>query len=252
MKISLVLFLLPFLLFACARTSPVPPIDEQAASQAWDRMLAQNPANSPYRIQFSLRFGEEGNTRRVTGILWGNSDDFLRLDIMAGVGAILAKMEDSPQNFLLYLPREHKSYFHKGKEKPLLKVGMPLPFNMPQLANLLNGHYGQVFGQQAEDGQIAGEDFKFTLANSPGGFLTINKSGQPIHWKQKGNGWQLSVNYASDQLPEQLKLVNSDGKMAIIAIKDRETPDKPFDKQQLDLKIPQNTPRLPLSDYKPM
>lgn len=249
MKKILLAALVCVALCACARTGQIPSETGNAA-QIWQKMLAANAEDGPYRLQFSLRFGEEGNTRRVTGLLWGNDDSSLRMDIMAGVGAVLAMMADSPDRFLLYAPREHKAYEHNGPEKPLLKVGMPLPFNMAQLAALLNGHYAAVFGIKPESSEERDGNYLYQLDTPPGGQLALNADGCPESWKQTGDGWVLEIAYDDSKLPRQLKL-SSGNRRAIIVVKERERPAQPFDNARMALEIPANTPVLPLSSYKP-
>lgn len=249
MKKFLFLGLVCLALCACAKTAKVPS-EMGDAARTWQTMISENAGERPYRIQFSLRFGEEGNTRRVTGLLWGNTDSNLRMDIMAGVGAVLAMMADNPDRFILYAPREHKAYSHEGADKPLLKVGMPLPFNMAQLAALLNGHYAAVFGNEPESGTMQDGKYVYQLANPPGGVLTLNTDGSPESWKQDGNGWLLEIAYDDSRLPRQLRL-SDDNRRAVIIVKEREHPAEPFDQARMKLEIPAKTPVLPLSSYKP-
>ena len=248
MKRLLLYGLVACLLCACARTGLTPPAEME--QDLWQKMLAAKQESGPYRIQFSLRFGEENNTRRVTGILWGNGQNRMRMDIMAGVGATLAKMEDDPDKFVLYMPREGKAYYQDGPVKPSLKVGTPLPFNLPQLAALLNGHYGDVFGKSYAAAERVSGQSSFRLEFPPGGTLELDDMGRPVSWKQNADGWQLSVIYNDSDLPDRLKLLGPDGKRAIISVKDREIVGQPFDAEQMRLSVPENTPRLPLSKYK--
>lgn len=254
MKRAALLLLFAFLC-ACARQPAVPTMPEQDGRTAiiWEAMRGDSmeSGNSPYRIRLSMRFGQEGDTRRVTGILWGNDTRKLRLDVMAGVGATIGKISENGDSFLLYAPRENKAYFHNGSNKPLLKMGVPLPFNLSQLAALLNGSYPAVFGNSYSTAEMSGDCAKFELDGGPGGTLTLNDSGLPVAWRRK-NGWQLDMTYEDGQppLPETLKLETPDGKRAILLVKEREKP-QPFDSAHMDLLIPPGTKELPLSKYRP-
>lgn len=240
---------------ACARQpgAPTLPEEDSRAAAIWNSMRADSleAGDTPYRIRLSMRFGQEGDTRRVTGILWGNDTKRLRLDVLAGVGATIGKISENGDSFLLYAPRDNKAYYHNGSNKPLLKVGVPLPFNLSQLAALLNGHYASVFGDSYSSAAMSGDSAKFELAGGPRGILTLNGSGLPLAWKQK-NGWDLNIAYEEGQppLPESLKLATPDGKRAIVLVKERERP-QPFDSAQMDLVIPPGTKELPLSKYRP-
>ena len=72
MKKILCLIVLMFMASACARQpSTVPPAD---SADRWQAFVARSGAvkEAPYLLNASLRFGTEGDTRRVTALLWGN------------------------------------------------------------------------------------------------------------------------------------------------------------------------------------
>lgn len=251
MKKVLVL-LFAFLLCACAKSGPVPETPEKDLEKArWD-LLQTNPEPTPYRIQFSLRFGEDGNTRRVTGILWGNDPDQLRLDVMAGVGVTVARISDTPDKFLLYSPRENKAYVHNGTDKPLLKIGMPLPFDLQMLAALLEGQYARVFGTTYSSAEMGKDDcVAYKLDQGPKGILNVNPEGIPVSWSQGDDGWFMAIMPEENgRLPKSLKFTNPAGKRAIVLVKERERSEA-FNHEQMELTIPANVPELPLSKYRP-
>ena len=49
------------------------------------------------------------------------------MDVMAGIGAVVAKIWESGDEFLVYSPTENRAFFHQGSNKPLLRVGVPVP-----------------------------------------------------------------------------------------------------------------------------
>ena len=126
MKKILCLIVLMFMASACARQpSTVPPAD---SADRWQAFVARSGAvkEAPYLLNASLRFGTEGDTRRVTALLWGNDSRSLRMDVMAGIGAVVAKIWESGDEFLVYSPTENRAFFHQGSNKPLLRVGVPV------------------------------------------------------------------------------------------------------------------------------
>lgn len=215
------------------------------------------PASTPYRIGMSLRFGEEGNTRRVTALLWGNGNADLRLDVMAGVGALVASVADKGDAFLLYAPRDHVAYVHEGSNKPLLKIGVPVPFGLSQLSALLRGQYAQVFGTEYRNARPGPADAEGSLAylleGRPGGLLCLDAQGRPVRWQEKEgreHGWIMDIDYDDAALPRRLKLSHDNGKRAIVLIKDRETPAAPFSADAMRLDLPADTRILPLEKFR--
>lgn len=250
---KLFLLLVCVFLSACAKHSPSLPTDVEAG-KPWKEMTRLSNADQvPYRLQISMRFGDDGDTRRVTGLLWGNNQNILRLDVMAGVGATIAKIADAPTEFLAYLPRENRAYEHEGTNKPLLKVGVPVPFGLKELAALLNGHFTSVFGTQPESMQtLDGDEMLYKLGAPLEGSLTVDEQGQPLVWTQASGGWTLKFAYTEEHpgLPKSLRLNNLNGKKAIILVKERENPDAPFTHTQMSLELPKGTTILPLSEFK--
>ena len=246
-------------LCACAR-QPVldaSPENRVVLEQRWQKFATVSAAekHEPYRLQLSLRFGTEGDTRRVTALFWGNSQRQLRLDVMAGVGTTVAKILEDGQHFLVYSPGENKAYFYQGAAKPLLQVGVPVPFNLVHLADLLNGRYTAVFGNDFDrtaftaDGKAV-----YDLQGQPGGRLTVDEQGLPVAWQEQANGkgWSMEILYSDDAmpLPRRLNLSHSNGKRAIVLIKEREKVSQPFTKEQMALTLPDDAPLLPLAKFK--
>lgn len=247
--------ILPFLIIllaACAKT--VPPPQESDTSTIWQAMQdASAKADKPFRMQLSMRFGEEGNTRRVTALLWGNNADAIRLDVQAGVGATIAMISERGDDFALYTPRDNKAWIHRGPNRPMLKIGVPVPFDLAKLAGLLTGNFTQVFGSEPKSGQATADGAEFALGGALAGTLEVNPQGEPLSWRQSDGAWRLALGYDEDApyLPRSLRLENKAGKRAIILVKERETLTAPFTARQLELNIPPGAEKKPLSDYKP-
>ena len=256
---KLVIFCCLALLCACARQPVLETSPENLAvlEQRWQKFAAVSSADKsdPYRLQLSLRFGTEGDTRRVTALFWGNSQRQLRLDVMAGVGTTVAKILEDGQHFLVYSPSENKAYFYQGAAKPLLQVGVPVPFNLVHLADLLNGRYTAVFGNQFDKTAFSADGKAlYDLQGQPGGRLIINEQGLPVEWQEQANGkgWSMEILYSDDPrpLPRRLNLAHSNGKRAIVLIKEREKVSQPFTKEQMALTLPDDAPLLPLAKFK--
>ena len=258
---KLVLLCCFLLACACARqpsTADLGPEAQARLENRWQKFTAVSDAAplAPYRLQMSLRFGTEGDTRRVTAMFWGNSGRQLRLDVMAGVGAVVAKILEDGQHFLVYSPGENKAYFYQGAAKPLLKVGVPVPFDLGHLADLLNGRYAAVFGAEHTAAALLPDGLaRYELSGKPGGSVSLNAAGLPVAWReapQGGKGWSMEIAYddAVPPLPRRLTLTHSNGKRAILLIKEREKPAKAFTEEQMRLTLPEDVPLLPLSQYK--
>lgn len=250
MKKLLCLIVLMFMASACARQpAPVAPAD---SADRWQAFVARSDAvkDAPYLLNTSLRFGTDGDTRRVTALLWGNDSQSLRMDVMAGIGAVVAKIQESGDEFLVYSPTEDKAFFHQGSNKPLLRVGVPVPFALDQLAALLNGRPAEVFGREyAGSRALANGHVGFTLSSAPGGLLEVDAQGQAVAWQEDGKrGWIMTLAYDEAGLPRRVSLRHPDGQTAVLLVKERQAP-VPFSNEQLRLLLPNSTRVLPLERY---
>ncbi|WP_300802146.1 hypothetical protein [uncultured Desulfovibrio sp.] len=248
------------LLAACAGkgAGQLPPPESPAAAerseQLWQALVRQSARHdaAPYRLGLSLRFGSQGDTRRVTALFWGNDDSHLRLDVMAGVGAVIANIVEADARFLIYSPRENVAYFHEGSTKPLLKVGVPVPLALADLSALLNGRFLRAFGEGHTPVAASSPDTAaFALEKRLGGVLTLDAQGLPVRWTENGDkGWRMELLYDEQGLPRRLNLTHANGQKAIVLVKQRDTVQQPFTEEQLGLALPEDTPLLPLSRYR--
>lgn len=250
----LVICLLLLLLASCAARREQAPGEFPAESDILAAYNGTNAESGPFSIKMSLRFGSEGRTNRVTALMWGNNDRDLRLDIMAGIGANVARIQSSPDSFLLYSPAAHKEYYHDGPS-PLLRVGVPVPFDLAAFANLLNGRYAAVFGQaQPAGARPDGNLLTIECAGAPGGRLRLDALGRPVSWQEGAygsNGWRLDFAYeGSDAMrPARLDMAHENGGKCLILVKERSAPDGAYSDDQMRLIVPAGTPRMPLKQY---
>ncbi|MDR3358975.1 MAG: hypothetical protein LBN96_09060 [Desulfovibrio sp.] len=252
-----VLFALLILLSACAKPAAVDVTEEKrnGMDNLRNYLASADVPSTPFHVRMSLRFGSAEDTRRVTALFWGNGEDRLRLDVMAGIGVTAAKIAEDDRHFLVYSPNENKAWFFQGTAKPLLRIGVPIPFHLSHLANLLNGRYARVFGKECGQGELSQDGLlRCELAGKPGGSLTIDADGLPRLWHEnrKDGGWEMRIVYSEDArgLPHRLMLTAEDGKRAVVLVKEREKPSTPFTDGQLRLALPEDTPLLPLAKYK--
>lgn len=237
---------------ACGRhtADPTAPLGASADADARWAAYARDPGPAaPWRLGLSLRFGTQGDTRRVTGLFWGNDSSALRLDVMAGVGAVLAGISQDGDAFVVFAPRENRAYVHRGAVMPLLKAGVPLPFSLAQLADLLRGRHVRVFGNghgPAAPASGRPDELDYPLTGGPGGILGLDPAGRPTRWTEAGGrGWRMDLSHGDDGLPRRLEMEHADGPRATLLVKERETPER-FSKEQLGISIPESAVILPL------
>lgn len=235
------------LLTACAKQPSLPAVNLKEADAVWERYLGLPESTSPYRINLSLRYGPKDDTRRVTALLWSNGTGPVRLDVMAGMNSLAVRLFENGRDFKALSPRENKAWVYTGSDPScnsshvLINFGLPLPFGLTHMADLLQGNFARVFDsehsgmpQNAGNGAI-----RYTLYGRFAGELDLAPDGLPLTWT--GGGWHMKLAYdeAYPTRPDKVTLTHDDGVSAILLIKTRENPDKPYTAQQLQLDIPE-------------
>ena len=115
---------------ACAASSvSLPNMEEQEGR--WKKFIQRSIEEKPYALQGSFRFGDSKNTNRVNYIFWSNGAVPLRLDVMAGVGASIAKILESKERILMYFVQDKQAILMDNFDEinPLVSLGMPVPFS---------------------------------------------------------------------------------------------------------------------------
>lgn len=232
------------LLSACGvkTRGPLDEVDEVLAESAW--LMYQTRANASldeaFRDDISLRFGTEGNTRRVTALFWGNGTKDLRLDVRAGVGATIAMVSQKDEHFLIYLPMDQAAFFHRGATSPLLKVGVPLPFDLPKLAALLHGWNADVFGTTHGSIGAVKDGFEYELAGGVLGFLTLDNEGLIRSWRN--DEWTMTLARNDEGAIQRIDLRNMRGEKAVLIVRKSEIlGDDTFSEAQMKLELPPDT-----------
>ncbi len=251
---------------------PEKPVEKEELQKSvseiiWEKYLesGQKPM-LPFRTQLALRYGKKGNTERANGLLWGNDEKEIRLDLSAGVGITGAKIYEGPKQFVIFMPQEKRAYRYVGAEKPLFSVGVPMPLGLAHLTLLINGHNANVFGEaHMENIKLADTNIPhdmlsefpkdaeaYTLMdNAFAGTLVLDAQGLPLYWQsEKADDWNMEFNYKDKQnLPFRIIISHAGSKQrALLVIKERENDVKTFTGVKLKLILPRNTPISPLED----
>lgn len=279
--------------------TPAPAAQVGATWQAYEEYTTIMQAHhAPYQVSASLRYDSRGNGHRVMAHMWSNdgilqdklmqdaltaTSSPLRLDVIAGIGATVAQVREDANSFIMYAPNEKKAYYHHGSRKPLFSLGVPVPFSLADLTDLMLGRFGNVFGtafdtQKGQEPSLEPHgEIAYSMKN--GDYLVLSQEGLVYQWCQEGaktatksakRGWVLHIDYAEPQnpiskeaeyinktstpaqlpLPRKLSFTYYGPKgvdhTAIVLIKERQNPDAPFTAEQIALQIPEGTPFYPL------
>lgn len=259
---------------ACApRQAPhVPPSAEttlppdEASARIWQRFRTQAATaevmSGPFRISATLRYTDaKGETNRVSALLWGNgradSPYPLRLDLLAGVGTVVAKVREDTNSFVAYAPGEQSAYVHEGDGRTLASFGVPVPLSLGDLTLLLTGRCGALFfpGAQHNDSgtpehTLTAEGARFIIPDAKlPGVLELSSTGAPLSWREQGQGgWIIGMEPGETNplQPRRLRISHPKGYSALVVVKDISRVSPPYSGEQMGLILPPGTGRKAL------
>lgn len=238
-------------LAACAPLQPdALPGGEEDGRKRWNAFLALRGQEGPSLAEGSLRFGESGNTHRVTWLLWGNDAGQLRFDIQAGIGNTLAKARLSGGDLLLYLPGDNRAL--QGTDAPdgiLRRIGLDLPLSLHELYAVIQGDFSAALNhprvlssRNLESGNLELE-LGTESPSMPRVILELDKRNFPVRWKIP-HAWDIRVGYGEDHLPQRIDgtrqtRMSGEEYRLILLIKTRQLKEG-FPEKELDLSLPAN------------
>ncbi|MCH5278057.1 MAG: hypothetical protein J1E80_09555 [Desulfovibrionaceae bacterium] len=241
-------------LSACSGRTALPPVPESEAESRWQSFerLSSRPAG-PSVLSGSLRFGTVTDTRRVTYLLWSNGRPPVRLDVQAGAGPTVAKVLAVNGQLLLFLPEDHKAYTGEDDpDKALLRLGLPLPLGLADMAAFLDGHYAGAMGNPQVEACHAAADnpghVVYQVRSSRGrSDITLSPQALPVRWTQTP-GWDVRLDFDEHtRLPRKVEALlpggsdtvrsERDACRIVLLIKERRQSEH-FSPQELLLALP--------------
>ena len=214
----------------------LPLTPESDAESRWKTFEQMSSRPVQYELlSGSLRFGPENDTRRVTYLLWSesNADNdglldshgpagldaadsdpdmpgdtrAIRLEVNAGVGANVAKALFDNGRMLVVLPRDGKAYTGVESAENIRRLmGLSLPFSMNALNDFLAGRYLSALDVPAPERYLTGNDGNIIYRYRSEGRrceLELNAEALPVRWSMNGR-WTLNIAYGDDALPYKL------------------------------------------------
>jgi len=272
----LLLLALPLALTACTARHgstfpPPPPLPElqtdDKAAQIWQRFMSRSNTaegmTGPFRINANLRYTDSaGKNTRVSSLLWGNGQPDapypLRLDLLAGVGTVVAKVHEDATRFTAFVPDENTAWVHEGNAQTLASFGVPIPLSLSDLTMLLTGRSGLLFIPAPMQANASVPSEHMLIENGARyivpdarlpGVIELSESGAPIAWRElKPDGWSIEFepDAVNPLLPIRLRISHSQGYSALIVVREIARVSPPYSTSQMSLVLPPETQRKAL------
>lgn len=249
--IKKIVFLLFFIfLNACVAKQELLVPTQEDQEKRWQLFLENKIEEKPYALQGSIRFGSSENTNRVNYILWSNGTLPLRLDIMAGVGASIAKIAETQKEITMYFPQENRAIImdNFGEINPLISMGMPVPISFNEISFLLRGGFNQIFENISLDlvkAKKAKKEYQrytyYFSSKKMDGLMQLDVTGKPVYC-EVNDEWIFEIFYDKKEQTPYKVIIRSkiEDYKAILMVKDRTFPVK-YSKSDLKFTLPAQT-----------
>ena len=241
------------ILGACApKTIPEPDVTSLHPDRVWQLFLEKDHGGATESIQAfscnaSLHYAGQKTKSRVMLHFWGNLDYPLRLELQTGLGSTLALWREDAGEFLAYLPDKQTAYIHINGRLGMEAFGINLPFNLRELALLLNGRYADLLPERYTTVRKTKQgDYLYTVVGEQRRFsLVLGANGEIKAMGTLGTEpWSLEFSGSLDDsdlpgLPKKISMQGANGDKAILFIKKLEQRQSlwPADSLELDLPI---------------
>jgi hypothetical protein len=170
------------ILSACAPKIDLPQYDlpRQDLEAFRARFVAPEAEGRGLAVRASLLYSTPTRANRTDVQLFGDYDRPLRLDVRAGIGTMLALMREDSAGLLAFYPRDSKAYAHSDPVIGAQLLGLPFPFALRDLAQVLCGRFGTLIPEKPDDIKVLpGGGFAFAYNDGPVRLLVLDQYGRP-------------------------------------------------------------------------
>ncbi len=170
------------LLAACAPRNDLPRFDQPRADIAAFHTRFMNPAlpGSGLLLRASLLYATPTRANRTDLQLYGEYTRPLRMDVRAGIGAMLAMMREDSAGLLAFYPDKSQAYAHGDPVVGAQLLGLPFPFSLCDLAMVVSGHFESLLPEEPDGvAPLPGGGFALHYATGPVRQLVLDQYGRP-------------------------------------------------------------------------
>lgn len=244
-------------LAGCAAKIPAPVPGKADAQTVWNAFktggeAGQNPWKS-FSLNASLSFAAQSASGRLNVRFWGDVDGPLRMDFTTPMGASYALWREDASGWLAYYPGEG-AYSHSDTRKGMAKLGMPLPFDLRELAAAATGRLSASIPADYEQAKNAPDGYEYLFAaDAPLKSMTLDFEGNPTHLAGRGiDPWQVDFeDYAIPEgftrpMAQKITLITPGGTQARLRVKKLEVAAEPWPEAAMALEPPTGITIIPL------
>lgn len=248
------------LVSGCAKPRPaaVPVVDAPAL---WATFQERSLARQAESIRAAASLQLEGRrTGRVRIELWGQPDGALRMDVSAGFGSLVASLRQDPGTLVGYIPDQRTAYIQHGGDGTAAALGVPVPFGLAELSQLLSGQYAKLVAKSYDSVEIQPDGgLCYHVTGGKVSSITLDAMAQPVELtgRHKNKNWTLRLERYTDEADaapraRRLDLRIQPGDRAVLRVKHVDTSTHVWPRGALELPLPPGTVMRPLDSLAPL
>ncbi|BDQ38120.1 hypothetical protein SYK_24800 [Pseudodesulfovibrio nedwellii] len=251
--------LLLVMAFGCTPKTPPGTImsTPDAAWKSFRRHYCVSPKAAGMKVKASLyytRIKPRKRTNRTIMTMWGNFDGAMRLDVAASIGKLLAHIREDDNGLLVFYPSDEEAYTHISPVLGATRLGMPFPFSLSELGNVLVGDFSGLAPKRyttADRVTSSQGGYIFTFDNGLISSITLDVVGRPVRVEgrttksyENAHKWLLEINRFEEStsdvapLPDKITLALDNGEKGVLHIKSRELMIAAWPAKSLNLILP--------------
>lgn len=201
---------------ACAIKKPLMPVDpgpEQMQS-VWNLFHAEYMQPCPPRDFFtraSVNYSSGDRNSRLLFSFWGRTNFPVRMDLQAGVGAMVAHWREDEQGWIGYYPGSREAFFSSDSRAGAAMLGLAMPLRLNAFAQILIGCWDGVIPKDYVFAQFVENHFEYLLEHKgKKAVLVLTPEGLPVSLREDdAQGWIIAIDEWLDndrRSPKRLSL----------------------------------------------
>jgi len=253
-------------LSGCATKRPSDAVQStpEAAWQVFRQYYCTPPKAPGLLVKASLSYSRSKpikRTNRTVISMWGDFSGPMRLDISAGIGKLLAHIREDEKGLLVFYPSDKKAYAHANSVLGATRLGMPFPFSLNELANVIVGDFSGLVPNKYAETSRKNSGFAYQFNDGLVSRVVLDETGRPILLEgrttkayETAQAWRLEINTYEEAvgkaapLPGRLTLTLDNGEKGVLRIKARELKLVAWPAKSTGLKLPKDVKMIRLDN----
>lgn len=233
---------------ACTTLKPRPEPAPEIFRSAWELFRTEYMQPCPARDFFvrasvNLSSGERSSRFLIT--FWGRTTFPVRMDLQAGIGAMLAHWREDQQGWLGYHPATKEAFYSHDSRAGAALLGLTMPLRLDAFARVIGGCWEGIVPAEYSATRFALNRLEYLLEHQGQTVvLALTPEGRPLSLRlDDPSGWVMTIEeWLRDDRsrPGRIALQQGDD-VAVVRVQRLDFDFVTWQENDLDLELPPGT-----------